>query len=488
MLFFIFIFNLVILGGIIGKYKMRFFLNNKKDFLILILLTLLAPLFFYKLGQSSLVSWDEAWYGDVARHITQTGDLFNLVYNGATFTDKPPGGFWIEAVFFKLFGISEWIARLPQAIAGLITLYIIYFLGSKLFNRVVGFASAVSLSSAFWFLSRARSGNLDILLTLFFVLTVYLAVLASERKKFFLPLALSLAFLAMIKGIVFIPAVIPVLIIIFWKSKLYKLKDFLLPIILTLGLTGIWILIVYIKEPSQVFWHFNHSVRESTIENNFIGSIKLFKEYLYNGIGKWFWPGILGVILGAIFGVFFKEKRFLILTLFFIIYSTQFLFSQELQIWHLIPLYPFMILLFYGSIWALGKKLLSFKRSKPMVGILLLLFAGYFSIMQIQVAWFQFIDIPAFVSDEAILSKQAGKLQGKILLDGDFDPAGAFYAGRPVTKLYNPDLKYLFDKDNQFLLITNTWRLENEQVDKNIYEIINKDRDKVLVIKKISGY
>lgn len=458
------------------------FKKYRKDILILILLSLLAPLFFYKLGQSSLVSWDEAWYGDVARHIVQTGNLFNLVYNGATFTDKPPGGFWIEAIFFKLFGISELTARLPQAFAGLITIYVLYLLGSKLFNRFVGFASALSLSSSFWFLSRARSGNLDVLLTLFFVLTIYLAVLASVKKKFFLPMSLSLVFLAMIKGIVFIPAIIPVLIIIFWKNKLYKLKDYLQPIILTSGLFSLWILLIYIKEPSEALWHFSHSLRGSTIDNNFIDSIKLFKEYLYNGIGKWFWPGIFGLILG----IFLKEKRLLILALFFIFYSVQFLFSPDIQIWHLIPLHPFMILLFYGSIFVLSEKIFRFRKSKLLIGILLIIFALYFSALQIKTAWYQFIDIPAFVSDEAILSKEAGKLPGQILLDGDFDPAGAFYAGRSVKKLYNRDLKYLFAQDYQFLLITNDWRLETEKIDKNEYEILKQDRDKVLVIKRIS--
>lgn len=448
------------------------------DLINLFLLTLTVPLFFYKLGQTSLVSWDEAWYADISRHISQTGDLFNLVFNNMTFTDKPPGGFWIEAIFFKLFGISELTARLPQAIAGLLTLYIIYFLGSKLFNRTVGFASAVSLSSTFWFLSRARSGNLDVLLTLFFVLTVYLAVLATENKKFFLPMSLSLAFLAMIKGIVFIPAVIPVLIILFWKNHLYKIKDFLVLICLTLGLFGVWILTVYKKEPSQVLWHFSHSVRESAIENNFIDSLKLFKEYLHSGIGKWFWPGILGLMMGIIL----RGKKLLILAVFIIFYSLQFLFSPRLQIWHLIPLYPFMILLFYGSIWVFFEKIIRSEKIKSLVGILLLIFAGYFSFLQIKAAWYQFIDIPAFVSDEAILSKEAGNLQGKILLDGDFDPAGTFYAGRPVTKLYNNDLKYLFANDNDFLLITNTWRLENV-INPESYEILGYDRDKVLIRK-----
>lgn len=456
--------------------------NFKWDLINLFLLTLTFPLFFYKLGQTSLVSWDEAWYADVSRYISQTGDLFSLIYNGTTFTDKPPGGFWIEAILFRFFGISELTARLPQAIAGIITLYIVYLLGSKLFNRTIGFASAISLSSCFWFLSRARSGNLDVLLTLFFVMTVYLAVLASEKKKFFIPFALSLTFLAMIKGIVFVPVIIPSLVIIFWKNELYKLKDFLLPVFLTLGLFGVWIFMVYLKEPSQVLWHFNHSVRESTVDNNFIDSLKLFKEYLHSGIGKWFWPGILGIIIG----VLLREKRLLILVLFIVFYSIQFLFSPRLQIWHLIPLYPFMVLLYYGSIWAFCEKIIRSKKAKILVGILLLIFAGYSSFLQIRSAWFQFIDIPAFVSDEAILSKKAGTLSGQILLDGDFDPAGAFYAGRPVTKLYNNDLKYLFETENNFLLITNTWRLENV-INPESYEILGHDRDKVLIKKNSQG-
>jgi len=461
------------------KFLLSRISNFKLDVLSLSILTTFAPLFFYKLGQSSLVSWDEAWYADISRNIAITGDLFNLVYNGNPFTDKPPGGFWVEALFFKLFGISELTARLPQAIAGLLTLYLVYLLGSKLWNRVVGFASAVSLSSSFWFLWRARSGNLDSILTLFFVLTIYLAISASEKKKFFFPFSLSLASLAMIKGIVFIFALIPALIIIFWKSRLYKIKDFLWLTFLALGLFGIWLLMQSLNDPSLAFWHFIHSLRGSSIENDFVNSLRLFKEYLHNGIGKWFWPGILGVGLGLLF----REKRFLILTSFFIFYSAQFLFSQKLQIWHLIPLHPFMILLFYGGSFVFMDRLLKFKLKRILISVLLLGFATYFTFFQLRAAWYQFIDIPAYISDEAILSREAGKFEGQILIDGDFDPAGTFYAGRPVSKLYNPDLIYLFETDNNFLLITNIWRLEKAGISPNAYEILKSDRDKVLIRK-----
>ena len=51
---------------------------------ILLLFLPLLPLFFYKLGQSSLTSYDEAWYGSIAKQIIQNGDLINLNWKSCT--------------------------------------------------------------------------------------------------------------------------------------------------------------------------------------------------------------------------------------------------------------------------------------------------------------------------------------------------------------------------------------------------------------------
>ena len=56
---------------------------------ILLLFLPLLPLFFYKLGQSSLTSYDEAWYGSIAKQIIQNGDLINLNWNGLDYIDHP---------------------------------------------------------------------------------------------------------------------------------------------------------------------------------------------------------------------------------------------------------------------------------------------------------------------------------------------------------------------------------------------------------------
>lgn len=436
---------------------------------------LLSPLFFYKLGQSSLVSWDEAWYAEIARNILKTNDSFNLSWNGLPFSDKPPGGFWIEALSFKLLGISEFSARLPSALAGFLSVVLIYLLGRKLFSKFTGLLSATALVSSFWFLYRARFGDLDMLLIFFYLLTFYLAIQSAEKRKFFLSFCLSLAFLPLIKGIVFVASLIPSLIIILWGSKEIKKKYFLLPVVCLFTPFSIWILIQYLHSPGLAIYHFYHSARDSSLQNNILSSMGLFKEYLHNGIGKWFWPGILGTAASLVL----KDKKLFALFAFVFFYSIQFLFSPSIEIWHLMPLYPFLILLFFGSVYVINQK---FIKKNLLVNAAVLLFTLYVSFIQLKVMWYQFIDIPAFVSDDAILSKEAGKYPYPFYIDSSFEPAAAFYSQKQVKWQNEYSLPVLFQKSDPFLLIVKEPMLDKLKVNKKDYQILKSDRDKILIL------
>jgi 4-amino-4-deoxy-L-arabinose transferase-like glycosyltransferase len=460
----------------IGRMQ-KYLWRHKFDVLVILIIICFSPLFFYKLGQSSLVSWDEAWYGEVARTILRTGNWISMRYNNEPFTDKPPGGIWLTALFFQFLGVSDFTARLSQALAGLFTMYLAYLVGSRLFNKVVGLLSAISLSSAAWFLYRARTGNLDVLLTCCYLLSIYLALQASTKKKYLIPLGLSLAYLAMIKGIVFLAALMPVLVIILWGNRLYTIKNYLTLTAISLSLFAVWIGLETLHDPHLGLYHFTHSLRDSSVENNYLLSFQLYKEYLHNGIGRWFWPGIMGILLSLVLGVVLRQRRFFILSSFFILYSVQFAFSPLLGIWHFIPLYPVMIISFYGASFVFFEKLLRF-RVIPV--IILVLFGLYLTNNQLKAAWYQFIDIPAYTSDEAILSQAAANRPERLLIDDNFEPAAAYYSGKTVKKIFREDIDDFFAGSESFLLITNDYRLQD--IPKEQYQILKKDRDKVLVL------
>lgn len=447
--------------------------KNRLDLLSVFLLLLTVPLFFYKLGQSSLGSFDEAWYGSVARNILESGNWLYLSWNGSAFTDHPPAVFWLIALSEKILGINEFAVRFPAAILGLLSLVVIYFLGKELFGRWVGFASAIALSSATWFLFRARSGNLDVPLTFFFLLSLFLAVKAFKDKRFNWPLSVSLIFLFLSKTLVPF-TIIPVLLLIFWKD----LKKLILPLGVSLTVFIIWLIAQSIPEHTFLMHYFKIGLPGIKEKTDYLANFNLVRQYLHNGIGRWFWPGVLGVVLSPIF----IKKKFLIFPVFMAVFLIPFLFSEKGQIWHLIPLYPILILAFF----AVGFEFLNKLTKKSfLAGGVVIAVCLYLTFIQTKQNWYQFINIPAYVSDEAILSAEAGKYPEKFYIDGDFSQAATFYSDKTVKKISYNELIPIFKQADKALLIVTQNRLDEAKIATGSYQIIKKDRDKILLLKRI---
>lgn len=469
----------------------NFFKKHRLDILCLGILSLTFPLFFYKLGQSSLVSWDEAWYAEIARNILKSGDIFNLTFNGKPYVDHPAMGFWLMAISFLLFGVSEFSTKLPSALAGLISIYLIFLFGKELFNRTVGLASGLALSSALWFVYRARSGNLDVFLTCFFILTLFLAIKAAQNKKYLIPLSFSLASLFLTKTLIPL-TILPSLAIVFFqkgffKNNRIKLTDLIYPLAFFLILTSSWFLVQFINYPGFLDRYLTIGLPGVEAKPSYLNNFQLAWGYLHNSIGKWFWPGVLSIIAG----LFLLQKRFFILSTFCLVFFIPFVFSARGHIWHLIPLHPFLILSFFGLSYVLTEKFynliiknrLSTKYKSVLISLPILIFSLYFSSLQIRQEWYQFIDINAYVSDEAILAKEASLYPQVLLIDDDWFPAAVFYSEKKVEKIFRGDLDAKLLGDQPFLMITNDWRINQSTASSKLYRIIKKDRDKVLILK-----
>ena len=75
--------------------------------------------FFLNLGSTGLLDETEPLFVEASRQMTVTGDWITPYFNGVTRFDKPPLIYWCQAIAFLTFGINEFAARLPCALAGL---------------------------------------------------------------------------------------------------------------------------------------------------------------------------------------------------------------------------------------------------------------------------------------------------------------------------------------------------------------------------------
>jgi 4-amino-4-deoxy-L-arabinose transferase-like glycosyltransferase len=107
--------------------------------------------------------WEEVALGYDAYSIWQTGrDHHGNAWPLVAFTSfgdyKPSGYFYIAAPFVGIFGLNDWSIRLPSAIAGAATVYLIYLLGRSVFrSEQIGLASAFSLAVMPWHVHFSRA-------------------------------------------------------------------------------------------------------------------------------------------------------------------------------------------------------------------------------------------------------------------------------------------------------------------------------------------
>jgi 4-amino-4-deoxy-L-arabinose transferase-like glycosyltransferase len=149
-----------------------------------VLIAILAALFFLPfLGGVHLFDWDEINFAESAREMIKSGDYLTVRINFVPFWEKPPLFIWMQVLSMKIFGINEFAARFPNAVCGIVTLVILFSLGSNMFNHRFGLIwtllYAGSILPFFYF----KSGIIDPWFNLFIFLGVYQLFLYFTRDN-----------------------------------------------------------------------------------------------------------------------------------------------------------------------------------------------------------------------------------------------------------------------------------------------------------------
>jgi 4-amino-4-deoxy-L-arabinose transferase-like glycosyltransferase len=122
-----------------------------------------AFLFFYGLGQFGLIGADEPRYAQVAREMLERHDLVTPVLGGQPWLEKPPLYYWQAMAAYKIFGVSDWAARLPSAVdATLLVLAVYFFL--RRFRRGCEVDGALIAASCAGIIGYARAASMDMAL------------------------------------------------------------------------------------------------------------------------------------------------------------------------------------------------------------------------------------------------------------------------------------------------------------------------------------
>lgn len=193
-----------------------------------LLLLTTAALIFPNLGAPSLWDLDEGNNAEAAREMLASGNWAVPTFNYQLRVDKPALLYWLQMGAFHLFGVNEFAARVPSALAALAAVGMTYELGRLMFSSTAGLLAGLVLASTALFCASAHFANPDALLNLFTLLTLlwFWRSLAGHGRVWSAAGGMSAALAVLAKGPVGLVLPLGVMaLFLLWSRKLRLLWE-----------------------------------------------------------------------------------------------------------------------------------------------------------------------------------------------------------------------------------------------------------------------
>lgn len=317
-------------------------------------LSIAAGALLWKLGAGSLAAWDEAIYAQVSKEIAQSGDWLTLHWQNAPWFEKPPLFMWITAAVYRVFGVSEFSARLPSAISGLGLLAVTYIIGRLAYDKGTATLAAVILFTCYHFLSFSRFGTMEMLLTLLTYVAVYgyLRTKIDQRWWYLAWSACALALMVKGAGGIVAPAAICLALIFDRRLAVVRSPHFWMACLLAAIIVLPWHVLMFAR--------FGHQFTDEYLGYHVIARVTKTLEshhssYLYY-VGRLI-DGFFPMILLAPFAIISEirnrktesARSWILLTVAGFVFLSYTLIPTR-RPWYILPLYPAMAILIAGFV------------------------------------------------------------------------------------------------------------------------------------------
>ncbi len=330
----------------------------------LAILAVVSGLWFLALlGMRPLSNPDEGRYGEIPREMAVTGDYVTPRLNGVKYFEKPPLVYWLSALTFRQFGVSEFTVRLWGAIFSVIGVLLTYAASRALHGRAAGIWSAVILSTTLMYYTFSQIMLLDMAVAVTVSGALFAFILAMReprgRKRFglFMIFYGFMALATLSKGLIGIA--LPGAVIFLWVLLLNRWRALwpfypIVGTVLLLAIAAPWHVYAAQANPDFLNFYFyqEHWLRFTTRIHGRFEPWWFFLPVFLLGLFPWIFftgPALREALAGG-----WKARRenseawfFLIWVVFIVAFFSK---SQSKLIPYILPVFPAMAVLIGHSI------------------------------------------------------------------------------------------------------------------------------------------
>ena len=218
--------------------------------------------FFFGLGRLALLGPDEPRYAEIAREMFASGDWISPRLCGCLWFEKPALVYWMSALSYRMFGVNEFAARLPVAVAAGLTALLLYVVIRRLVSPRMAWITALVLLTSGMFIGYARVAAPDMPLAATMTLALLAGFLATQangrrRRRLWAAsfAAMGLAMLAKgLPGIVLVALIFVVYFMWMRRASFINWRELTIGAAIFLIVTATW----YVPVTMRHGWQFIH--------------------------------------------------------------------------------------------------------------------------------------------------------------------------------------------------------------------------------------
>ena len=174
----------------------------------LVVLLIAATVFLSTIvSPPSLMDDVDAFQAQMARNMYESGDWVTPRVDGIRYFDKAPFKYWVTVLLYKVFGVHDWVARVPSALSAILLVWVVMRLGRWAIDEKAGIHAGIVLSTCIGLFLFTRVIIPDVMLTLAIAIALWAFIRSQDDderhpRMWAYIMAAALAIGVLIKGLV----------------------------------------------------------------------------------------------------------------------------------------------------------------------------------------------------------------------------------------------------------------------------------------------
>lgn len=202
----------------------------------------------------------DAVQAQIARTMLESGDFVTAKLNKIAYMEKPPMKYWLIAGFFSVFGVHDWVARLPIALGAAMLAWVVFHFGKWASSERAGFQAGIAISTCIglFLFTRVLIGDVLVTLSITLALWSFLRIIDDDEPnptRWSIIGAICISMGILLKGLISIvfPLGIAGLYLIvtrqIFQKRVWQRVNLPLFIFIILVISSPWHIIATIKNP-----------------------------------------------------------------------------------------------------------------------------------------------------------------------------------------------------------------------------------------------